>query len=577
MKGRGGSLTVPAVAPLLVRSLSAPTFRHETSWNTVKRILDGEVFCLGARLEDVRRCEAGFGQVFSSDISVSRVPCDIREVWEAGRLQHVSILVAWLQQNGNHPKAPLVREFAREAVVRWISVNPFLFGPHYLSAMECGLRVPVFFYALKFLLDPESREFATILEAVYHHAWWIEKRLSLYSSLGNHTVGECIGLVFAGAMFKGAPEGRRWLERGVQILVHELERQVLPDGGPVEQSLNYHRFVLDSYWLAVEFLEANNIRNCSDIKSRLMLGEDFLTTFRDSGGALPAIGDCDDGHAIAPGIAPKRITQAYREKRCRVFPASGYTVVRGSNQVLLTFDHGPLGMPPLHNHGHADALSLTLSIAGSQILVDPGTYRYNGEPELRSYFKGTRAHNTVTVDGLDQAVQETGFIWSRPFSSKFLERKDIHGGIIIAAAHDGYERLPEPVRHTRTILFFDGKHFLVRDCFTGKGVHEFELNFHLHPEATVERLGGWWRITRHEAELYMIAHAPDELTLVQGGGNPRLGWYSPAYGAMVASGALHCAKKGVPREVVFLTAMCTGAPVDSRTLEEKRSRLCEIV
>ena len=66
------------------------------------------------------------------------------------------------------------------------------------------------------------------------------------------------------------------------------------------------------------------------------------------------------------------------------------------------------GMPPLYNHGHADALSITLSVGGKETLVDPGTYRYNGEPEFRKYFKGTRAHNTVTIDGLDQAVQETG-------------------------------------------------------------------------------------------------------------------------------------------------------------------------
>ena len=57
----------------------------------------------------------------------------------------------------------------------------------------------------------------------------------------------------------------------------------------------------------------------------------------------------------------------------------------------LTFDHGPLGMAPLYNHGHADALSVNVALDGEALLVDPGTFRYNDEPLFRKYFKGTRA------------------------------------------------------------------------------------------------------------------------------------------------------------------------------------------
>ena len=56
--------------------------------------------------------------------------------------------------------------------------------------------------------------------------------------------------------------------------------------------------------------------------------------------------------------------------------------------------------------------------------------------------------------------------------------------MILEGYHDGYARLKKPVKHRRTVLFFGGRHFLIRDTFSGVGIHDFELNYHLHPEAT---------------------------------------------------------------------------------------------
>jgi len=90
-----------------------------------------------------------------------------------------------------------------------------------------------------------------------HWQMLVSRNLALYSSLGNHTVCECIGLVFGGAVFRETGEGKKWLSRGCTLLEKELSHQILDDGGPAEQSLNYHRFVLDLYWLACGFLEKN--------------------------------------------------------------------------------------------------------------------------------------------------------------------------------------------------------------------------------------------------------------------------------------------------------------------------------
>src|SRR5262249_62005662 len=95
--------------------------------------------------------------------------------------------------------------------------------------------------------------------------------------------------------------------------------------------------------------------------------------------------------------------------------ASGSTrcAPRGAAGLVVVIDHGPLGMAPGYGHGHADALSLSACVRGEGLLIDPGTYGYNLGEKWRRYFRSTRAHNTVTVDGLDQALQVGTFLWSR--------------------------------------------------------------------------------------------------------------------------------------------------------------------
>jgi hypothetical protein len=54
-------------------------------------------------------------------------------------------------------------------------------------------------------------------------------------------------------------------------------------------------------------------------------------------------------------------------------------------------------------HGHADALSLSLAFAGRALLVEAGTYLYNGPQRWRDHFRGAAAHNLLRVGGRDPA------------------------------------------------------------------------------------------------------------------------------------------------------------------------------
>jgi uncharacterized heparinase superfamily protein len=258
--------------------------------------------------------------------------------------------------------------------------------------------------------------------------------------------------------------------------------------------------------------------------------------------------------------------------RFKTFPHAGYTVIRSTPGLIFTFDHGPLGLAPLYNHGHADALSVTLEINNKALLVDPGTYRYNGRPELRQYFKGTRAHNTVTVDGMDQAVQETGFIWSHPYHAALNRFEERNEGLILEGCQDGYRRLPNPVEHHRTVFFFPGTQVLIRDTFAGTGTHDFELNFHLHPEAKAHVHRDRWLIKHDREEIYLGIYQ-NSFAMITGQEDPPLGWYSPAYGSIMKSSVLSCRQKGEVEQVTFLTLISLGTLLDSPEVWERATSL----
>jgi uncharacterized heparinase superfamily protein len=69
----------------------------------------------------------------------------------------------------------------------------------------------------------------------------------------------------------------------------------------------------------------------------------------------------------------------------------------------LLFDCGPHGFAN-GGHAHADALAINVASNGRTLLVDPGTFSYTGSDEARNWFRSSRAHNTLTLDGESSSV-----------------------------------------------------------------------------------------------------------------------------------------------------------------------------
>lgn len=476
---------------------------------------------------------------------------DVRKLWEVSRLQHL-VDLALLSRTGTSEERGTALSLICAQLDSWVEDNPPLEGANYISSMECALRIVAVCHALDLVRDrtDERRPWQALVTIVASHAPLIEKRLSLHSSAGNHLLSEGVGLVYAGALFPEFGEAARWLSNGLTILTREAARQVLSDGGGIEQAFGYHRYNIQLLALTVALLERSGIEVPVTMSEALARGTRFLSIVAPNPENFPYVGDSDSGFALSrfhlvSGASSPPVAEI------ETFPESGYTAARISTDppIRLLFDHGTLGMAPGFGHGHADALAVLLSSNGQDLMVDAGTYTYTGDQRWRRYFRSTLAHNTVTVDGQDQSRQEGCFLWSRPYCCSLVATQVNQAGGRLLAQHDGYRHLA--VRHVRGIAWNSGQWLVVWDRIEGEGTHRLELHWHLGSQP-LRRVGRNVTLAVADGQI-SLEFTGGEVSVHCGEEDPAIGWRSPRYGVRVPIPTLKVASSGsVPHEFITL-------------------------
>jgi hypothetical protein len=196
--------------------------------------------------------------------------------------------------------------------------------------------------------------------------------------------------------------------------------------------------------------------------------------------------------------------------------------------VKAIVDAGPLGYLSIAAHGHADALSFTLSICGHEVLVDPGTYAYHREGRWREYFRGTTAHNTLRVDAAEQSVSGGNFLWKSHARARCERFESDAARDLFEGVHDGYLRLPDPVLHRRRIVF-DKRAMRIEiwDSLECASPHAVELHWHLAERCSAVVSGHAVEVAC--ADMRLRLECPRELAapeVVSGREDPPLGWIS---------------------------------------------------
>jgi hypothetical protein len=157
----------------------------------------------------------------------------------------------------------------------------------------------------------------------------------------------------------------------------------------------------------------------------------------------------------------------------RLFADAG-TAIMASGAVQLVIKAGPFGEGS-GGHSHSDVLSLTARVGCRQILIDPGTFTYVADPRERNRFRGSAAHNTVRIDGRDQAIPGGPFRWNDKPAVKVREWATAADRDYLDAscAYGGFT-------HRRRVVFVKPATVIVLDTVDGPpGDHTVEQFWHL--------------------------------------------------------------------------------------------------
>jgi hypothetical protein len=169
----------------------------------------------------------------------------------------------------------------------------------------------------------------------------------------------------------------------------------------------------------------------------------------------------------------------------------------------------------------------------------------------------------VTVDEQDQAVQETAFQWSRPYSAELVRSEQrANGAMVLLARHDGYARLG--VVHWRGVVVQPDHGWLVWDSVRGTGWHRVDLHWHAAVDASVRPDG---LSLSGEGSLANLVVSGGSLEVLRGECAPIRGWRSRQYGSKEATITLRARYEGVlPHE--FITCVRAGSPTPVAAAEQ---------
>ncbi|MCK8827690.1 heparinase II/III family protein [Natroniella acetigena] len=402
----------------------------------------------------------------------------------------------------------------KELVSDWIENNYIGDGdswhPYVISLRIVNWIKAYQLFEEKIKSDDEFKD--KFLTSIYKQSMFLSDNLE-YHLGGNHLIENGKTLLFVGLFFEGK-RAKKWFKKGKEILWKQLEEQILVDGGHYERSPMYHSIVLRDYLEVFLLLKRNDNDIPEFLINKLEKMFEFMvetshpdkeiSLFNDSAfeielspKELAAVGVVIFNRSDFKDFAEEFSLYAYlmlgeegfqkfneleKEKSdysSTALAETGYYILRDNkNSKYLIFDCGPVGPDYNPGHAHADTLSFELSVWGERLIVDSGVYGYHCES--RNEFRSTKAHNTVTIDNLDQSE-----VWSKfrvAKRAKAKEKKWINKDniVIIQGEHDGYKRLKDSVIHERTICFVNNEYWIIVDRLFGKAIHYIESNLHFN-------------------------------------------------------------------------------------------------
>ena len=424
------------------------------------------------------------------------------------------------------------KEF-RALFEHWIDENPYPFGINWNSTAIVSIRLVHLLWAWELfrgcdLFDSKFR--VEWLKQILRHARHVKRNLEWFPVRTNHYLTNLAALQYVGFVVPEFADSQEWVDFAHKELEREIEHHVYSDGSVHEGSLNYHRFAIEIFVSCVVQANARGKAYSDAFLERLEKSIEFLAMIRRPDGTVPQVGDAadirlqdldtrnilkDPTHVLATGAISFRnasLQSGYREfpaysywlsgergrkafyslnpdskSISKSFPDGGYHIVR-QGRIWILMRCGALGLRGVSGHGHYDQLSIEVFVDGCPLIIDPGWYKYEADPDRYAWFKSTKAHNTVTVDGRNQLAFES-FSYPPPKRpvpriTKWEVESEM---MIVRGKHELYSDLPNPVTHERTLRIVGDSEIEILDEVMGEGDHELELSYTFSPSVKLNR------------------------------------------------------------------------------------------
>ena len=474
-------------------------------------------------------------RTFYRVVSVPYGRADIKVPWELSRCQHLPTLgMAFAASSDPGFAAAVVAQ-----IEDWIAANPVGRGVNWACAMDVAIRAVNWLWAYELVAGAPSLsdEFLTrFLASLLAHGRHIRRNIERYDGITtNHTLADYVGLLYLGALLPQLADASEWREVGARGVASCMDEQVLPDGVDYENSISYHRLVLEMFLGSWVLAARNEFPLPPSFGASLERMLEFVQHYTRPDGLAPLIGDNDDGRLqilgryfdwcpqdhryllaaggvafgrddlaaagrdgagapaevswlLGPG-AWARVLQAADDGAAlasRAFPDGGRYIFRdGGTHAVVSADE--VGTAGLGNHKHNDIFSFELSVDGVAMIVDPGTELYTSDRVERDRRRSTAGHTTVTVDDAEQNDISGWFSMTARAEVEVL-RFEIGGPLeVFDGRHTGFA--PLHVVHRRRIgLRKKPFTMLVLDSLIGDGEHRIASFVHL--AAGTEALAG---------------------------------------------------------------------------------------
>ena len=446
---------------------------------------------------------------------------DIKVPWELSRFQHLNIL-------GQAYTLSRDKKYADEFVNQindWIKHNQVGFGVNWSCAMDVAIRAANWLVAQEYFIDENliPKEFwEDFYESINEHGKFIFKHLEYHSGYtNNHYISNLVGLFFIAIYCPFLAGSQKWQKMAQKELEKEIDKQVYRDGCSFEASTSYHRLTLELLFYAELLGERAGIEFSSHFKEKVKKMFEFSLHGIKPNGNIPQIGDNDNGRFLIfskrPSLEHKYLltiaTIYYQSSKYKLrkfdfdeeafwifgekgkklfdkipfrkipvpsksFPNSGWYILRHCDDYCF-ISCGPTGTHGVGGHGHNDKLSFELMLNGKDVIVDPGTFVYTSNPELRNRFRSTAAHNVLYFNGLEQNEIPVDNLFSLPEKVQIkVAKKENKNSKISFFGEIQYS----DITHTRVITYSPSIHqWRIQDELKGPLNRKAELRFHLSP------------------------------------------------------------------------------------------------